>query len=142
MFDSIPFTNLSGKFLKLWKYFFDEILITVFVTKLFKYKWACRSRKREQNLTPVLEVMLSFCWAIRSWSVFSRPEISSLGWVTFIFKRHSRRKARTCLGRECTFHARAIGWCLCESVVVVERFAWNKSNPYFILACKVLYTVA
>ena len=35
MFDSIPFTNLSGKFLKLWKYFFDENLITVFVTKLF-----------------------------------------------------------------------------------------------------------
>ena len=37
MFDSIPSTNLSGKFLKLWKYFFDEILMTVFVTKLFIY---------------------------------------------------------------------------------------------------------
>ena len=36
MFDSIPSTNLSGKFLKLWKYFFDEILIMVFVNKLFK----------------------------------------------------------------------------------------------------------
>ena len=36
MFDSIPFTNLSGKFLNLWKCFFDEILITVFVTKPFK----------------------------------------------------------------------------------------------------------
>ena len=35
MFDSILSTNSSGKFLKLWKYFFDEILITVFVTKLF-----------------------------------------------------------------------------------------------------------
>ena len=50
MFDSIPFTNLSGKFLKLWKYFFDEILITVFVTKLLTCLFIQPSKGLKPNI--------------------------------------------------------------------------------------------